>query len=284
MKNSFLKAFFTVLLVFSAVSSWAQEKVDMVIMTNGDIKEGKVTHIASDAISFVHQGEDLEYDIAKSDIQQIKFSSGRIEKFNAPAATNSGITTVNPAAGDSKNKVAILPFVIVSNDNTIQPDMFSVQVQNDCANILRDEAVHGVKVQDAMTTNALLARNNIDRNNVATMLPAELAKMLGVEYVLYGNAEVLNKGTTNYGSAGTTYKEKDKDDRSRKETKGSVFTSTSSSSLTTYDVKLDLKIFNNQGNNIYAESRHPFGIGIDAYHSGLKYMLKRCPFGPKYKR
>ena len=50
------------------------------------------------------------------------------------------------------------------------------------------------------------------------------------------------------------------------------------------NVKLDLKIFNDKGENIYAESRHPFGLGIDAYHSGLKYMIKRCPFGSKYKK
>ncbi|QLE01435.1 hypothetical protein HX109_07605 [Galbibacter sp. BG1] len=265
---------------------FAQEKVDMVTMTNGDIKEGKVTKITPNSISFVHQGEDLEYELAKKDIQEIKFSSGRVEVFNkTSSATNSGITSVNPSTGDKKNKIAILPFSIVSNDPTIQPDMFSVQVQNDCANILKDESVHGVKIQDAMTTNALLAKNNIDRTNVSTMLPAELANMLGVEYVLYGSAEVLNEGTTNYGSSGTTYKEKDdKKDRSKTETKGSVFTSTSTSSLTTYDVKLDLKIFNDQGNNIYSESRHPFGIGIDAYHSGLRYMLKRSPFGTKYKK
>ncbi|WP_417443027.1 hypothetical protein [Joostella sp.] len=273
------------LFTFFCSSVFAQDKNDEVTMLNGDVKKGKVTSISTETIKFKYEGEDLEYEIAKKEISQIKFSSGRVEAFTTVKQQVKAIAS-RSNSGSSKNSIAILPFAIVSNDDTIQPDVFSVQVQNDCANVLREEAIHGVKVQDAMTTNALLSKNNLDASNISTKLPAELANLLGVEFVLYGGAEVINEGTTSYGSGSTVYKEKDTNkDRNKKESKGTSYSSSSTTTTVTYDVKLDLKIFNDQGENIYAETRHPFGLGgIEAYHSGLKYMLKRSPFGVKYKK
>ncbi|MEJ4089644.1 hypothetical protein [Galbibacter orientalis] len=276
----------TTLLFLSFITSTltAQDSVDIITMLNGDIKKGKVISVNSDAIKFTYVGESLEYEISKEEINQIQFSSGRVEVVNEPKQASSLIAN-NSSSGSTKNKVAVLPFSIVSNDDAIKPDVFGVQVQNDCANILREESAFAVTIQDPMTTNALLAKKGIDATAIATLLPTELASILGVEYVMYGATEVINEGTRTYGSDVVSYKDKEKEkDRKNTENKGVAIASSNSSTTISYDVKLDLKIFNDKGENIYAESRHPFGLGIDAYHSGLKYMIKRCPFGSKYKK
>lgn len=41
----------------------------------------------------------------------------------------------------------------------------------------------GVEILDPMTTNALLLKNNLDANSIKTMLPQEVAKAIGVEFV-----------------------------------------------------------------------------------------------------
>jgi hypothetical protein len=45
---------------------------------------------------------------------------------------------------------------------------------------------------------------------------------------------------------------------------------------------VDFRMFNDRGENLYSESRHAFGTGIDAYQRSIEYMVKRTPFGSKY--
>ncbi len=261
---------------------FAQEKVDMVVMLNGDIKKGTVLDMASGDIKFKHVGEELEYNIARKDVNQIQFASGRIELINKLKEPT--LASIQSDIIDRKNKIAVLPFSITSNDGAIQSDAFGVQVQNECANILREEISYGLKVQDPMTTNALLAKNDLGAATLATMLPTEIAAILGVEFVAYGATTVINKGATSNATDYTTYKEKNKD-RNEKDAKGVVFNSSNSSTTVNYDTKVDFKIFDDQGKNIYTRSRHyPLGMGlVDGYKRGLKFLIKRSPFGSKHK-
>jgi len=113
-----------------------------------------------------------------------------------------------------------------------------------------------------------------------------LAGILGVEYVIYGTVNITNKGASTYGSAGTTYKEKENNtynsNKSSTNTKGSAFSSSNSTTTINYDTTVDFRMFNDRGDNLYSQSRHVFGTLVDAYKDGISYMVKRTPFGSKY--
>ncbi len=283
----------TLLFIFLTVGYFgnvsAQDASDVVVMLNGEQKEGKVTGVSSDAIKFKYTGEDLEYELKKENISQIKFASGRVEVFNqsqqapSPAPSTSASATT---AADRQNKIAVVPFDIISNDPGVDPQSMGHNIQNNCVNSLRHNT-NGLIVQDSRTTNAILAQNNIGSTELLTIMPKDLAIMLGVEYVLIGSTEIQNTGSSTYGSGITSYKDKEKKDGDRdnnkKESKGYEVSSGSSTTTLEYDVHVSLNIFTDEGKNIYSETREPFGTDIDQYNGALDYMIKRTPFGTKHK-
>jgi hypothetical protein len=160
----------------------------------------------------------------------------------------------------------------------------SKQLQANCADSFRQHTSN-IIVQDPLTTNRLLAKNNIDMNDAATVDPQELAVVLGVEYVVFGTVDVMNEGTISTGSAATTYKDKEKQNRDKnsKDTKasGTAVTSNSAITKTNYDTRVALNIYTDQGSTFYAKSRNAFGNGMDSYSGTLDYLIKRTPFGTK---
>jgi len=272
------RSFFT-LFLFLAIGlltqAYAQDKV---IMLSGEEKTGKILGLDDSTVKFVHSGEDLEYTLKKSDIEKIIFSSGRTEVVNQKAAP------VDPVknAADKRNKIAVMPFTVNTNDPDIDPHSMGKQIQNDCVFTLRAEKAGMYTIQDPMTTDALLSQNGISQDQVRTIPPADMANMLGVEYVLYGTCDLQNKGAHSYVSSSNTYNEKQKKDANEKKTKGTDYNSTTSTTTIEYDTHITLSVFNDQGNNVYSETRNPFGTGTDAYSAGMKYLLKRSPFGTKH--
>lgn len=276
----------------SSFESIAQEKVDLIVMTNGEIKQGKVTGVTSETIKFKYSGEELEYELAKGDISKIQFASGRVEEFSKSAleAASPPAASAMPSANapandpDRHNKIAVLPFDFITNDNMDTESMRNL-TQNSAANDIREQ-YQTLELQDPMITNATLAKNNVNFDNLKSYTPSEIAVLLGVEYVVYGTVHITNKGTTTYGGVGTTYNEKDTKSKEKgnsvERTKGSSYTSANSSTTVEYDTSVDLRLFNDQGKNLYSDSRHAFGNSIDAYEGSLSYMIKRTPFGAKY--
>lgn len=289
MKN--LKTIFSVLFLItfiftSNIEVMAQDKTDILFLKTGEKKEGKVTGITESHVKFRYTGEEFDYEIPKTDLAKIQFASGREEVFGTVDTGGTVSTTPAPAnAEDAHNKIAVLPFQFSSNDPSMDPKAMSSLAQNTTANSIRQQ-YGNLMLQDPMTTNALLAKNNIDYSNITTMLPAEVAILLGVEYVVYGTVNLTNKGATTIGSTGTNYSEREKTDytkgKSDDRTKGSAYTSTSSTTKIDYDTSVDFRLFNNKGTNMYSDSRHVFGSEVDSYESGIDYMIKRTPFGSKY--
>lgn len=257
-------------------SAFSQEKVDIITMLNGQEKKGKITKITDATVKFIYTGEELVYDIKKSEIQQIKFSSGRIEVFNKPKNT----TNNTLVAKNVDNKLAVLPFSISSNDPAITQESMSGLAQQNCIKVLRDQTTILLDIQDPMTTNALLAQNNISNDQLRSITPKKMAEILGVEYVVYGTLNVVNKGASTTGSNITSYRNK----RDRNKRKGLAVTTGTSTTRIVYDERLNLDIYNNLGKNIYSESKRPFASGVEAYNSSLKYLIKRSPFGKKGRR
>lgn len=289
MKNCFkiFPLIFILAFIFSSnLEVLAQDKSDVVFLKSGEKKEGKVTGITETHVKFRYTGEEFDYEIPKTDLSKIQFSSGREEVFGggeAPAAT-SAMPTAN-ASVDAHNKIAVLPFQFISNDPGMDTNSLSNLAQNTTANSIRQE-YGALTLQDPMTTNAMLAKNNIDHSNISSMTPGEIADLLGVEFVVFGTINLTNKGASTYGTAGTTYKERDKTDytkgKSDERTKGSAVTSSSSSTKIEYDTSVDFRLFNNQGTSLYSDSRHVFGSDVNSYENGINYMVKRTPFGSKY--
>jgi len=283
MKKNILKKFlFTLFFLCNILIANAQDKVDSVYMINGQKNQGKVTAITSDAIKFIHKGESLEYEFKKSDINKIEFSSGRIEIINNITNTPSLSSPM-----DRKGKIAVLPFEYITNDPSLNGEALAEQLQSDCYISLK-ENTSKLDYQDPITTNSILIKEGISHSKINTKSPKEMAVLLGVEYVIYGKANVTNKGTSTYGSGISTYdgKETEKKEGRKEKTKssGTVYSSNNGTTVTNYGTKIDLSFYNDQGNSVYSESRNSFGTGLDAYHATLNYLIKRTPFGSKSKR
>lgn len=187
-------------------------------------------------------------------------------------------------AGARKGKIAVLPFNYVTNDASLPVDQYKELVQSHCATVFREEAKK-LEVQDPMTTNTLLLRNEMSGENLAKFLPSEIAEALGVQYVVFGTFNLTNKGTTSYGSSSSSYNEKEKKetDENERETKskGTSSTYSSSSSYTNYEADMEMRIFDDTGQTVYSRSHQPFNADPAEYDATLKWLIRRSPWGRK---
>lgn len=247
----------------------AQESVDKLVMLNGDEYVGKVVEMDTDALKFVHENEDLVYTYEKADINKIQFSSGRIEVItpvsNTPEQDSEGVLQ------DHHNLIAIIPFSFIG-DGGMRDKKLEEKVQMDCYNVLKKFATE-FKVQNPLTTNALLVKNGVTDETKAAFTPEELIHVLGVEYIVVGNVTVLNTGSSTYRASVSQEK---KEKRSNKLV--NVISDTgSSSTVNQFKTQVDLQIFNDMGQNIFTQSHDSFWQTEDAYEITLKYLIKRSP-------
>ncbi|MFC4029013.1 hypothetical protein ACFOS1_16440 [Zunongwangia endophytica] len=249
-------------------------------MINGETKDGKVTAVHDKSIDFIYNGEDLTYEFKKDDIQKIVFASGRTQIIAQPKTSISNLPTTT--AEERKNKIAILPFTMVSNDQGLMSEAMSDQIQHATINSFKKNT-NQIIVQDPMTTNALLLQNNLDPSLIKNLMPKQLAELLGVEYVVYGTANISFEGTRSYGSSSTTYKDKRDKEKKKEKSSGSEYTSNSSSTVSNYDTSIELNIFSDAGRNVYSVSRNGFGNSLDSYNGTINYLVKRTPWGSKHK-
>ena len=268
------------LMFFLSFSITAQDNSDTIVMMDGKENKGKVTAINDNEITFIYTGETLEYKIKRAKVNKIIFASGRTqlisEKKISQNASEVSQNMSNLMA--RKGKMAVLPYRIITNMPSVDKEAIGRQIQTDCSNIIKGEAPM-IEVVDPRIVNATLAKNNISVDQLESMLPNELAILLGVEHVVFGSYDIENTGTRTSGSAVTTYKSKK--DRNKK--KGTAISSGNSTTSDTYDSKITMDIYTDKGSNIYSVSRKPFMSGLDKYHSTIKYLVKRAPFGRKHK-
>lgn len=260
-----------------SLSVLAQNKTDIILKTNGEEMKGKVVEILDNDIKFTYEGETLVYSVKKSEIQKITFSSGRVQTFNAATTTSAPAQADSqPAAtGDSRNKVAILPFTF-TKDGQAAPEEVSMQVQNECYALLsRHSGVY--TVLEPRRTDVLLNKANITRANIMNYTMDEIAKILGVEYIVDGMVTQNRTTQTSYGSSSYQNKNDKKDDDKKSSGSSSNYATTQQN----YQSTLDLKIYNDKGATIYSQNRKAFWNTEDAYKSALEYLIKRCPLYSK---
>lgn len=281
MKNVF-KSLMIVLMatVCLATSVYAQEKSDVITMRNGEKKTGKVKAVKDQSIVFVYNGETLEYEFKKSDIEKIDFASGRTEQFNASSGTDKGTKlpgkTASTTPEQRKNIIAVMPFEIQTNDAGLATESMSKQVQQACISALRDQSPFQ-SIQDPMITNNILAKNQFAADNISQHTPQEWAEILGVQYVIIGSYKIDNKGSSTYGSGVSSFNSKNTDNKS----KGSVVSSGNSYTTTNYNTRIFLNVYTDNGDQVFTDSRSTAFGGLDSYKSALKTLVKRTPFGKK---
>jgi TolB-like protein len=254
-------------------------KPDIILKGNGEEMKGKVTEVLDNSIKFIYTGETAVYEIKKSDIVKITYSSGRVETITAPSSPtekNEGSTTANPAANanaDHHNKVAVLPFGFIKDNTSEAGSEVGRKVQTDAYTYLVKHAPQ-YTILDPRTTNALLMKAGVTAETKEGFTMDELCNILGVEYILEGTI-TQNKGmqsNSTYGNANTSTNYKD-DGKNRK-----TYGSTSSNSYQTYITSVSMNIYNDKNKNIYSQNHRALLASIDgSYTDPLNYLLKRCP-------
>jgi hypothetical protein len=254
-----------VLVIDLTNSAYAQNPpADKMVMITGEEKLGKVTEIGDTYVKFIHANETLVYTLQKKDINKIQFSSGRVEFITeAKPAGEEGGTGLQA----HHNLVAVIPFTYIQRGGS-RDEKLGLKVQSDCYNVLKKYASQ-FTLQDPMTTNALLVKNNITSESIIGFTPIELAHILGVEYIILGTVTVNEKGVTT--SSGSYYEEKNKGKKSTGIILGS------SSTTVEFSTAVDMKIYSDQGQNIFAQSHDSFWQTEDAYQITLQYLIKRSP-------
>lgn len=258
------------LLLFVASYSIAQDapRIDRIVMTNGEIKEGYVKAISESTISFVHSGETLEYSLKKENIGKIEFSSGRIEQFNKiekPEDSNAQMI-------DHHNRIAILPVIYVKDGKQVNGDVMEEKAQQKLFEVMNDHVGY-MAVQEPSLTNVTLKKSAITLQELSGYTMPEIANVLGVEYVVKTVLTIDEKGvqTNNYSSGNVS-----------SNSRGiHSYSSSSSTSTIQYQTTIDMMVYNDHGEQIYSKSKISFFQTTDAYPLTLNYLVKRMPFYTK---
>jgi hypothetical protein len=267
------KALFTILFSFAAFITYAQEKFDNIIFTNGVEYSGRVTSVAGDSISFVHKNETLPYRFAKSKIFRIEFGSGRTELFTTIESENGKDKVVQPvvmpiqneAAIAKKKSIAILPFRYISRGfnpempYTIQREYFRQAVTNGSNYIYQDPSI----------TNGILLRKGIDPQQLRGYSADELCNILGVSYLVMGQVNVVTTGYTSTSTGST-----------RPTTvfgKPVTVNTTTTSTKENFSTTVTLNIYNTTGGLMYNRTKQSVWNTPDAYKITIDYLLKRSP-------
>ncbi|MEC5143607.1 hypothetical protein [Chitinophaga sp. 212800010-3] len=238
-------------------------KEDSVIMLTGEIKHGRVTAVSTDAISFVHSNESLEYSLKKTDIQKIVFASGRTEVITVPTAIK--FDNYPPM---ERNLIAILPFKYRSVGEAWEDIGATKEKLQDDAYTYLSRHNGQYKYQDPQTTNALLMRNGIDENNIKAYTFDELCKILGTEYIVQGSLSRSSKD--NISSAETKTIKKDDDRINQNKASNTVVEKT-------YQNEVTILIYNWQNSKIFGTRRTALLDNESSYKDALLFILKRCP-------
>lgn len=274
----------TMLLLCSVLSvniiAQATQANDVILKVNGDELKGKVTEIGDSEIKFIYTGETLVYSIKKTDILKITYASGRVETYNKPALPSTEQDSQKQAEKstvDHHNRVAILPFGFISDNQSAAEDM-KYKVQAECYTYLTKHAGE-LTILDPRTTNALLIKAGATADKMMGFTMDELCAILGVEYIIDGTITANKADQHSYESG--SYKATG--DNNNKDGKSDAKISGSSSSTTTQSFKtsISMNIYTDANKNIFSQDHDSFWSTADAYKITLQYLLKKSPLYTK---
>ncbi|MEH6535940.1 MAG: hypothetical protein V7719_06080 [Psychroserpens sp.] len=280
-KKTYQNHFFFILVITFTLSLSAQD--DVILKSDGNEMQGKILKINKDDLQFIYKNETIEYTVNKAEIIKITFSSGRIEFFNKKA------TTSNSNLEEHHNKVAILPFGYIKDQETSNV-MMTKKIQQETYTIFKKRAAI-LQFQDPTTTNALLAKAGVSNNNIEGYTMGEICNILNVEYVIQGLVSIEKSTVTNYSN--TTAKTKTKNNKAYIDKKGHIVgdiwnnnkktsnSSTYSTATQNYSTNITMNVYSDKGDNVFSKEHASFWQTQDAYKITLTYLAKRTPI---YKR
>ena len=272
-----------ILSIFASFSISIFAQNDIILKTNGDEMQGKITKINSNDLQFIYQNETLEYTFSKTNIVKITFASGRIEFFNKTSDKS------NVSLEDHHNKVAILPFGYIKDKETSNAIM-TEKIQQETFTIFKKRAVV-LKFQDPLTTNALLVKAGVQNNNLQGFTMGEICNILGVEYVIQGLVSI-DKTTQTFLNSSTTNTQK-KSSNPYVNSKGQIigdvkntqktksYSSSYATAVQNYQTNINMNVYNDKGASIFTKEHASFWQTQDAYLITLEYLAKRTPIYKK---
>lgn len=258
-----LKGYKLLIVLLISVAGFAQN--DVVLKTNGEEMQGKVTKMNQNDLLFVYKNETVEYPINFSDISKITFASGRVQTFNSAKATTSNTV-------DHHNKAAILPFAYIKDQETSNVIM-TQKIQQETYKNFKQNAVQ-IKFQDPITTNALLAKAGVTEANRQGYTMDEICNILGVEYVVNGLVSIEKTSVTNSSYGSVDVKEKSK-------TKTTANSSTYNYATQNYATTITMNVYSDKGDTLFNQDHASFWQTEDAYKVTLAYLAKRTPIFKK---
>lgn len=126
------------------------------------------------------------------------------------------------------------------------------------------------------TTNSLLAKAGVNKQNIETYSMEDVCNILGVEYIVDGIVSInLGNATSSQSNYGKITNSNNKNNNGR--FNSSDFATTQQN----YQTSLTLNIYNDKGEGVYSEERKSFLTTQDAYLTTLHYLLKRSPIYSK---
>jgi hypothetical protein len=254
------------------------DKVDVILKLNGDEMKGKITKINDTDLTFIYSGETLEYTIKKADILKITHASGRVETINQPPLPSdirkNDQVVMKGSPVEHHNRIAILPFHFLI-ENQPGAEEIGLSAQQDTYGFLSQHSA-GYTLLDPRTTNALLVKAGVTKDNITGFTMNDLCNILAVEYLIDGTVKQNKSSQSSYSSdnASTNVKRNGND----KVTKVNSYGSTFSNAEQRYDVSVSLSIYTDTNASIYNQSHKAFFSNTDGgYNSPLQYLLKRSP-------
>lgn len=286
MKRLFVLLFLAVFSLAAFSQSTKEVKYDVITKLNGEEMQGTIKEVTDTEIKFSYKGESVLYSLKKTDVYKVVFSGGRTEIFTKPdsvpaqpsqpetPATTTATDIPAASADDRRNKVAVLPFVFVKDNQSMGDDM-AYKVQDETYKYLVKHSPM-YTIQDTRTTNALLIKAGVTRDKMRGFTMDEVCRILGVEFLLDGTVSQATGAQSNYSNSSSN---------TRENNKNTGWNTTNSGSSTTYNnirTTVSISVFNDKNENVYNNSHQAVISSSDgAYANTLDYILKRSPFYKK---
>jgi hypothetical protein len=258
------------LVTFTAIGQ--NKAMDVITMLSGDQKSGNIINLDETNVYFQNEGDTATMVILRSDVNKVVYANGKTQIFNTGKTSPKVATTPE----ERKGKIAILPFEIKNKDfEGFDPEM-SITVQNDCIELF-EKMASGYEIQKGDSTLVRLRRGGVTVGNVTDILPADMARMLGVEFVAYGSVWVAdnaeNKGDNEYFKSKTATTEDPQAARS-------------DAGLTEkkFETIVDLNVYTDLGEVAFTKVQQSFWAVSDAYKVNLETIISLSPFVPKPKK
>jgi hypothetical protein len=247
-------------------------KGDKIILLNGQVKEGQITAIRDEDVWFMHRGESVNSKFKKSNIYKLEFGSGRTELLNEP------ITRPAEMMANYREKtVAVLPIFYIGEGTGNRTDGTKYKLQQEVYGYLRKEA-RELKLQDPYETNALLLKNGVEEDTFCKYTSAELARMLGVEYIITGNITQEQDNSSTFSNTGSNENTKVETGKNRQiDIKDEGQSGNYRATNIEIKASVGLSVYNIRGENIFNQSRESEFTTVDAYKNSLRFLLKRTP-------